>query len=383
MTIKLKKEFTKKCLNLNRLQLFKIFQIYFFAIFLFIINTLSGNECNSNSQLKIGIIKNDYINYEHYLYYELGNFAIDKNLEFEILKVDNNPNEFDIIFGEYYDLIKLSQNEIDYPSEIKKYYDENNIRLYNNIFPLDLDTFIVVSKSNKKKINELEDLSKYYNPIKYTLGMSFKIENEIAKIITYNSGHTNFKLESIESESLLNLYKKLYKNLNKNILSSDFLDTYSSYINDENVYTLFNDGILLNKNFKYLTYMLYPQNKYKWNKDDGVFLKTSKKIPYSYYGFSAYLNNTNEFGFLCHLIKSDVRNNTFKNFNLALSPLSANEIKDFDKIPEGYVEILNYKNQNIVSVNYKSFSQQYKLIKDMIFGNVKYQNTLEKKDYLN
>ena len=97
MTTKSKKESTKRCLNLNRTFLFKNFQIYFLFILFFIIKTLSGNECGTNSPLKIGLIDNDYINYEYYLYYELGNFAVNKNLEFEIQKVDNNANEFDII----------------------------------------------------------------------------------------------------------------------------------------------------------------------------------------------------------------------------------------------------------------------------------------------
>ena len=383
MTTKSKKESTKRCLNLNRTFLFKNFQIYFLFILFFIIKTLSGNECGTNSPLKIGLIENDYINYEYYLYYELGNFAVDKNLEFEIQKVENNVNEFDIIFGEYYDLIKLSQNKVNYPTSIKNYYSENNIELSNNIFPLDLDTFILISKNIEKKINNLEDLSKYYDPIRYTLGINFKLQNEVSKIIAYNTGYTDFNLEIIENETLLNLFGKAYKNLNKNILSSDFLETYNSYENGENVYTLFNDGILLNKNFKYQTYQLFPQSKYKWNRDEGIFLEKSETIPYSYYGFSAYLNNTNEFGFLCHLIKDDVRNNSFKNFNIALSPLSANEVKGYEGLPEGYIEILNSKNQNILNINYKNFSQKHELLKSIIFGNHSYQKSIETNDYLN
>ena len=383
MTTKSKKESTKRCLNLNRTFLFKNFQIYFLFILFFIIKTLSGNECGTNSPLKIGLIENDYINYEYYLYYELGNFAVDKNLEFEIQKVENNVNEFDIIFGEYYDLIKLSQNKVNYPTSIKNYYSENNIELSNNIFPLDLDTFILISKNIEKKINNLEDLSKYYDPIRYTLGINFKLQNEVSKIIAYNTGYTDFNLEIIENETLLNLFGKAYKNLNKNILSSDFLETYNSYENGENVYTLFNDGILLNKNFKYQMYQLFPQSKYKWNRDEGIFLEKSETIPYSYYGFSAYLNNTNEFGFLCHLIKDDVRNNSFKNFNIALSPLSANEVKGYEGLPEGYIEILNSKNQNILNINYKNFSQKYELLKSIIFGNHSYQKSIETNDYLN
>ena len=383
MITRLKKEFTKRCLNLNRLPLFKKFQIYFFTFFLLAVETLSGNECNSSSPLKIGIIDNDYINYEYYLYYELGNYSIDKKIEFDIQKVDNNSNKFDIIFGEYYDLLKLSQNKVNYPTKIKNYYDENNIELSNNIFPLDLDTFILVSKRNEKKVNYLEDLSKYFDPIRYTLGMSFNHENEIAKLIAYNSGFTEFNLKNLENEAILSHFRKVYKNLNKNILSSDFLETYSSYENDENIYTLFNDGILLNKNFDFQTYQLFPQSENKWNEDVGICLETLDTTPYSHYGFSAYINNTNQFGFLCHLIKSNVRINSFKNFNIALSPLSANEVKSYKQLPEGYIKILNSKNQNILNVNYNEFSLKYELIKSLVFGNQNYPNSIETNNYLN
>tara|TARA_B100001059_G_scaffold194426_1_gene198572 strand:- start:332 stop:1423 length:1092 start_codon:yes stop_codon:yes gene_type:complete len=363
--------------------LLKTFINYFLFIFLFFGKTLSGNECESDSSLKIGLIDNKYINYEYFLYYELGNFAVDKNLEFEIQKVDNNVDKFDIIFGEYYDLIKLSQNKVNYPSLIVDFYSENNIQLSNNLFPLDLDTFILTSKNNEKRISDLEELSKYFDTNKYTLGINFKIQNEVSKILSYNSGYTEFNLESIENEMLLNIFGKTYKNINKNILSSDFLDTYSSYENNENVFTLFNDGILLNKNFKYQTYQLFPQSKYKWNKDEGIFFETLETIPYSYYGFSAYLNNSNEFGFLCHLIKNDVRTNSFKNFNIALSPLSANEVKSYEQLPEGYIEILNSKNQNILDIDYKNFSQEFETIKSIVLGNQNYQNSIETDDYLN
>ena len=95
------------------------------------------------------------------------------------------------------------------------------------------------------------------------------------------------------------------------------------------------------------------------------------------------MNNTNEFGFLCHLIKNDVRKNSFKNFNIALSPLSSNEVKGYEGLPEGYIEILNSKNQNILNINYKNFSQKYELLKSIIFGNHSYQKSIETNDYLN
>ena len=53
-----------------------------------------------------------------------------------------------------------------------------------NIFPLDLDTFILLSQDDYEKLN-FEEFSELYNPIKYTLGMSFKTEEDIINLILY------------------------------------------------------------------------------------------------------------------------------------------------------------------------------------------------------
>ena len=82
-------------------------------------------------------------------------------------------------------------------------------------------------------------------------------------------------------------------------------------------------------------------------------------------------------------IKDDVRNNSFKNFNIALSPLSANEVKGYEGLPEGYIEILNSKNQNILNISFENFSRKYELLKDIVFGNQNYQKSIETNDYLN
>ena len=95
------------------------------------------------------------------------------------------------------------------------------------------------------------------------------------------------------------------------------------------------------------------------------------------------MNNSKEFGFLCHLIKDDVRINSFKNFNIALSPLSVNDVKGYELLPEGYIEILNSKNKNILNINYKDFQQKYEIIRNIVFGNQKYQNNIETNNYLN
>jgi len=383
MIIKLKRESTKKCLNRDKFSLYKFFQIYFFFIFFFLIKLLNANECASTSPLKIGLIDNDNIDYQHYLYYELGNYAAKKNLEFEIEIVKNNSNKFDIIFGEYFDLIKLSQNEINYPKEVQKFYIENGIKILNNTLPLDLDTFIIVSNNVDKKINSLEELYNYYDPIRYTLGMNLKSDNYIAKIIGYNTEYKEFNFQSVINETLINYLGKTYKNLNKNILSSNFFEVYNSYENDENVYTLFSDGVLLNKNFDYITYQLFPQTKYKWDDKKGIFVNRLGLTPLSYYGFSAYINKTNQFGFLCHMIKKNIRKNSFKNFNIALSPLSVTEIEDFDFIPEGYLEILKNKNKNILDINFDNYAFKSESLRNIIYGNEKYQKVIDTNNYLN
>ncbi len=361
----------------------KLFQIYFIIFLLFTIKSINSNECKSTTPLKVGLINNKHIDYQHYLYYELGNYARNKNLEFEIQMVENNVNEYDLIFGEYHDLIKLTKYSVNIPTEIRDFYLKNDLKLLDNILPLDLDTFIIVSKSSQKKINTLEELSNLYDPIRYTLGISFNSTNKFSELITYNTNLDKFEVEELENESFLISLKKTYKNLNKNILSSDYLEIYNSYENDENVYTLFSDGFILNKNIKYLSYQLFPQSKYKWNGDLGTFVEREKNIPVSYYGFSAYINNNKQFGFLCHLLKDEVRKNSFKNFNISLSPLSVHEVKNFDDLPKDYLDILGSKNQNISSIDYDSFSSNLELIKAIIFEDKDYQDIIETNNYLN
>ena len=55
-----------------------------------------------------------------------------------------------------------------------------------------------------------------------------------------------------------------------------------------------------------------------------------------------------------------MRINSFQNFNLQISPLSENEIKSLSNIPQKYLEILKYKNENIFKLN--TFSKTIKLI---------------------
>tara|TARA_Y100000996_G_scaffold174423_1_gene135566 strand:- start:291 stop:1244 length:954 start_codon:yes stop_codon:yes gene_type:complete len=316
------------------------------------------------------------------LYYELGNYASKEKIEFNLEKIDQNIDDFDLIFGEYSDLNKLSLNKIKYPKKVQNFYDLNTIYVKDNLLPLDLDTFIIVSK-DKIKINNFEDLSLYFDPVKYTLGMSFKSSNNLAEIIDYNNDNKNLDISSYEYERILGLFKKTYKNINKNILSNSYLEIKESYENNENTFTLFSDGVLLNKDFNFNSYQLFPQSKYQWKNKLGSYEERLNHTPYSYYGFSVYINNSNQMGFICHLVNREVRENTFENFDISISPLSEKEIENSSDIDQSYLEILVSKKENIKIIDYDSFDKKYDLIKNIIFSNKSYENLIETNNYLN
>ena len=73
---------------------------YFLTIFFFLYyNNSIGQECASPSTLKVGLLDDSFIDYKHYLYYELGNYALNENIDFEFKYVDGNVDQFDLIFG--------------------------------------------------------------------------------------------------------------------------------------------------------------------------------------------------------------------------------------------------------------------------------------------
>ena len=90
MTIKLKRGYTKKCLNHNNYSLFIASKIIFFSLFLFSKTIFASEECSNEKNLKIGLINNDYIDYQYYLYYELGNYVKENNIDFELAFIDQN-----------------------------------------------------------------------------------------------------------------------------------------------------------------------------------------------------------------------------------------------------------------------------------------------------
>ena len=377
----MKRGSTKKCLNHNNCSLLILLKIFFLLLFLNIKPIFASEECINKKNLKIGLINNDYIDYQYYLYYELGNYAQQNNIDFELAFVDQNIDEFDIVFGEFNQLKNLSIKEISLPNQIKKFYEDNSLDVKNNILPLDLDTLIVLSNQTSS-IKNLEELSIIYSPIKYTFGMNFNNNEHLSKLILFSSHQQITDLKSHTVESTLSYLNKLYSNTNKNILDANFLELYNSYESKENLFTLFNDGILLYKNLQDSYFNIFPQNKFKWNEDLGVFDNISDSVPYSYYGFSAFINNTNQIGILCHLTKQEVRNNTFRNFNIQISPLSMSELKSFENLPAGYEEIVNLKNTNIID-DEQNILSQIDLIRDVIFGNQLYRDLIESNNYLN
>lgn len=356
----------------------------FVLLFIFsLLNNIHANECLSKQKIKIGLIEDEYIDYKYYLYYSLGEFASKNETEFEFSVVNNNVDEFDIIFGEFRDLKKLSSNKIKVPDKITNYYQINNIEVSDNLFPLDLDTYILLSKVKTQRLN-FEEFSRLYNPIKYTLGMSFKTKEDIINLLIYSLENRSIEFNSLSFELTMNLFKETYKNLNKNILNTNYLEVYNSYENSENIYTLFSDGILLYKNLIFENYQLFPKSKYVWDIESGKFIDKQNYKPISFFGFSAYLNNTQSSSFLCYLIDEEVRLKAFREFNIQFSPLSVNEIKTLEnEVPESYKEILLKKNKNIFNPNYPMEYKNFNLFYELMFNKKKYEDIFEYPDYLN
>ncbi len=353
-----------------------------FLIFIFQKNSIA-NECLIEKDLNIGLIENNYIDYKYYLYYALGEYSLINDIEFTISEVNQNANEFDIIFGEFRDLAKLSLNQTQIPDKVSNFYNINEVEVTGNIFPLDLDTFILLSQDDYEKLT-FEEFSELYSPIKYTLGMSFKTKEDLINLILYHLEQPSVYLSSLSFELTADLFSKTYENLNKNIVNNNFLEVFNSYENSENIYTLFSDGILLNKNVDFKSFQLFPKSKYIWDNGKGVFEESLDSKPLSFYGFSAYLNNSQGSGLLCYLIDEEVRLKAFKDFNIQISPLSINEVRSIeDDLPDSYKKILENKNKNVLKPNYYSENKNYDLFLDLIFGKYKYIDIIDNQDYLN
>ena len=116
----------------------------------------------------------------------------------------------------------------------------------------------------------------------------------------------------------------------------------------------------------------------------GFLKKNLENKPLSFYGFSAYLNNSQGSGLLCYLIDEEVRLKAFRDFNIQLSPLSINEVRSIeDDLPDNYKKILENKNKNILKPNYSLESKKYDLFTGLVFGKYKYDDIIDNQDYLN
>lgn len=360
---------------------------FLFSILIFIVlisKNLYSNECTISNKLKIGIIKNGYINYEDYIQYELSKFSSNNSIDYSLAPVENNIDEFDIIFGEYYDLKKLSVFEIEYPQSIRDFYSLNGINNKNNILPLDLDVNILLTKNKIKDRVNLEDLTKINDPKYYTIGLSYKNKYRFINLLSDLSMSSKIDTTNIFFETNLHNLFKVYKNLNKSLINSNFLEVYDSYNISENLFSLFTDGILLNNEIEYRSFLLFPKSKYKWDDQNGIFKINLNNDFISTYGFSAYINNTNQFGFLCHLLKENVRINTFTKFNIQIGPFSEKEIYMIkDTIPKDYFELLTLKNDRIFEIKYQDGISNYDLILDIVLNKKKINVLNGDRDYLN
>lgn len=359
-----------------------ITNIIIFLLFLFHNKQLLAQECNNKPNISVGILENNFIDYSYYIYYALGKYSSENKIQYKIEKVENNPDKFDIIFGEYRDLVNLSMRNVSLPATISDFYNENEIRVTNNLLPLDLDTFIILSQDEVKKIN-LEDFSNYYSNSKYTFGMSFKINYNILNLIKYNLEEKRIDPLNHSFESNLKLFSSTFKNSNKGLIDSSYPEVYNSYKNKENIFTLFNDGILLYKNIKYKSFQLFPKSKFFWDNENGIFKRREILKPYSYYGLSAYINNMGNIGFVCYMLNKEIREKGFRDFNIQLSPLSIKDTYTIEKnISTDYLEILNKKNKFIQTETIIDRHMDEK-IRKIIFNKIKYKDLFDFNNYLN
>ena len=65
-------------------------------------------------------------------------------------------------------------------------------------------------------------------------------------------------------------------NINNNLLFANLDDVFDSYQNSENIYTLFNDGILIHKQVDNDLFQLFPKSKYFWDSENGLYKKNDR-----------------------------------------------------------------------------------------------------------
>lgn len=354
---------------------------FLFFLFLVIFSTANGENCKKKSSLlKIGLITNEFIDYSYYLYYALGEYSKKNLINFDLQIIDYDVEDFDIIFGEYEDLIKLSKIEINTPEIISNFYKNNSISINYNIFPLDLDTFIILSKNNKETLS-LNELLNYKNNFKYNFAMSYLSKKRMSNFISYNLNGEKYDFKNHSTESTIQIIKDLFKIQNKNLVFANYNEIYNSFNLGENIFTLFSDGVLLQKDIDYSSFQLFPISEYQWSQNKGLFVQNDEFQQKSFFGFSAYLNNTNSSDFLCFMTSNRIRLKGFEDFNIELSPLSEFETDELDlNIRDEYYDILRNK-KNTIEDSTQIFDFQQ--LKDIVFGELEYKEVVIKSNHLN
>ena len=328
---------------------------------------------DTNKSISASLITDNFYKYEEYIHYSLGNFTNKNNTNYT-LKIANNvksiESKSDLIFGEHYDLKKISnkKNGIKIPHYIKKFYQENlinNLNYEENLYPLDLDIFVITSKKKIKEIKFEEDLYEFNNQLKYTLTQSFYSNIENIKFINHLMLDKDLESNHPLFESILFKQSKKYLILNKNTFLSKYEDLILSYYEDESIFQVNTDGYAYKEK---LDFIYYPNFKNIWNDELGKFSKNlGKNIIPSFFGFSVIVNSQAGYNYLCYITQPLQRDILVSFFDLGISPLSKNDILNKDNISNEYKNLLNMKNNYIKQIN----------LEDEIFDKYFYQ------DYLN
>jgi len=323
------------------------------------INILFAEEkkCpNTNEDISVKLITDGYYDYENYLHYSLGNFTSVGDMVYDI-EITNeskfNDIKYDLIFGEYINLKQLLNKKIklNIPRYVNEYYDLNLINNNEkdfNIHPLDLDTFIIISKK-KLQLSVEEDLFNFDNQYKYTLSQSFYSNIENIKFLNYLSMNKKLNFNHPEFESILFKQRKKYSLLNKNTFSTDYYELVSSSQKDESIFEVNSDGFAYKEG---LDFIYYPNSEEVWDEKNGKFSKNNNEIKEpSFYGFSVLVNSQQGYNYLCNIIQPSQREILIRSFEIGISPLSINDVGDINNITTAYKKLLKQKSNNVKEIS--------------------------------
>ncbi|MDA9162819.1 hypothetical protein N9O29_01100 [Alphaproteobacteria bacterium] len=340
-----------------------LIRVIFIFVTIFINKSIAEEICPKNEQdISVHLITDGYYNYEDYLHYSLGKFSSLNNNKYN-LNVSKELNlgsiNSDVIFGEFHELQKIinKESKLATPEYIQNFYQKNNIKdshQNNNLYPLDLDTYILVSKEKFNNVENEEDIYNFFDQSKYTLSQSFYSKSETINFMSFLLMDNVMNFENPFFESILFNQKSKYSLLNKNTFLGSYEEVIDSFHNNENLFTVLPDGFAYHENINFIN---YPNSEKIWDKEIGKFKSNDLKNMTSFYGFSALVNKESGFNFLCYLTTSDSRKIIMKNFNLGISPLTINDLSDIDKISSKYKELLKLKSQNIRNLNKENITK--------------------------